>query len=75
MDNYYKTNKLKRLAYQKNYRLANKEIIKVKTKEKINCPYCDCIIRKCNISKHKESKKCKTRHLIKLNQPSLVLYF
>ena len=55
----------------KEYRETNKDKIQQKRKEeyeknkenhkiKVNCEYCNCNIRKGNIKKHQQSKKCKS---------------
>jgi len=39
---------------KKKYREKNKE----KLKQKINCPICDCLIRKQHLKRHQKTKKC-----------------
>ena len=59
---YYEENKAKKKEYQKEYNQYNKEKIKEKRKEKknikINCPICDCLIRKQHLKRHQKTKKC-----------------
>jgi len=61
---YCKKKKEKKKEYNKEYREKNKEIIKKKQKQKINCPKCNCVVSKRNISTHQKSKKCKKLMLL-----------
>ena len=43
---------------QKEWVEKNKEILKIKSKNKINCPICNKLGRKSDIKRHQRSKKC-----------------
>jgi len=49
---------------QKEYREKNKDKIRKRISKKINCPKCNCVVSKGNISTHQKSKKCKKLMLL-----------
>jgi len=53
---YYLDNKEK----YKEYYLDNRDIILIKQKEKSECPICKSMIRKNDIKRHQQSKKCQS---------------
>lgn len=53
---FYQKNKEKILAYHDEYRKKNKEKMYARQKEKINCPQCDKLISRQNMSRHIKTK-------------------
>lgn len=59
----YKQNNIEKInqyqqEYQKKYKEQNKTELYKKASEKINCPICNCLVRKSNILRHQKTKKC-----------------
>jgi len=57
---YQEENKEKIKKYQKEWREKNKEKNKDKLRIKINCPICNSLVRKTNLTTHQRTKKCKS---------------
>ena len=55
---YRENNKTEIKENKKKWYEKNKTEIKEKTKQKINCEFCNCLIRNNNIKRHQQTKKC-----------------
>jgi len=55
---YYENNKERKIQYQRIYREANIEKIKQFKNENVKCDNCGDYITRCNLKRHKKSKKC-----------------
>lgn len=52
-------NKEERKIYNAKYYNEKNDVIKAKTKEKVDCPICGTVTSKSNLYYHKKTKKCK----------------
>ncbi len=72
--NIEKKNRDKLNEYFKSYRQINKESIKEKTKEKVNCE-CGCLISKGKFPRHRTTEKTYKTDANKCNDIIYILYY